>query len=538
MSYGLLPPEYITGESSPMRLPSVEGINASIGEYASPEAALHGVGSMDQRTIDMLTSTYQKRTGDAFADPFEDMKKRRDAFVMNQALGGASISVGQFGPSILNPASAPAPVQAARPAAPFQPDATSAVPALLQRPDESQPLGPVAAPTTHPLAAFIPPAPSAWMQRDLIGQQLRQAAEKDNANYRLSDATLQLHNAVDPATGKVDANKLRNLVLQRANLSGQNAMLSRITKNNPRILSDPSYLSDSLFTHDAAGKVIPNEDYHPILNDPTFRQEMERSPAEAAALYRAFSNRDLKTDIAAHSQALSEQQKNRQQVIESMGRSVEADPVSGDLYKTITNKDQFGSGEYQLSKAPVTDFEKELIDRGEWQRHYGIDLPGRGGLKAIPGMDKQGLQEYRSAVREYMAKHPNATVAEGSEAVLSDAAHKKLMDSQNPVSDQRSGLVKTGDTVGQFMLHLINRGIIGTPNRKEGLLNPLLRGVNDVFYGIPRSLGADLPRSPQIPLLPVPTDEQLIQSNRNTPNASELLSQADKYLAERGFGQY
>ena len=38
---------------------------------------------------------------------------------------------------------------------------------------------------------------------------------------------------------------------------------------------------------------------------------------------------------------------------------------------------------------------------------------------------QEGLQEYRSAVRDYMAKHPNATVAEGSEAVLADAAHKK-----------------------------------------------------------------------------------------------------------------
>ena len=82
-------------------------------------------------------------------------------------------------------------------------------------------------------------------------------------------------------------------------------MLSRIVKNNPRFCPMPAYLSDSLFTHDASGKVIPNEDYHPLLNDPTFQQEMDRDPEGAAALYHAFSNRDLGNDIKAHSQSES-----------------------------------------------------------------------------------------------------------------------------------------------------------------------------------------------------------------------------------------
>lgn len=529
MSYGILPPEYISGESYPMRLPSSDAVMATIGQYDSPEAAQYG---MDQRQIDMLTESYRKRTGDAFADPFKDVAQKRDTFMMDQALNGASIaSGGRMGPRLL---SNPVPTTAlarARTAPAFQPDLNSPVPPMLQSNDVSPQVARSPEVATlqpaiqnNPLAAMLP-QPSVWAQRDIANEQLRGMMTKANALYHLNDSDMQLTNSLGP-NGMVDFGKMRDLVLKRANALGQHDMLTRLYQKDPNVLNMASFQPDSIFTRDAAGKVIPSNDYHKILDNPNFIQEYQRDPQGAAALYRAFSDRDLKTDIDAHSQLIANQAKNRQQVLEGLD-SVEADPISGDRYKTVKGKDASGvSSDWQLQKVPLTAFENDLIDKGEWRKRFGRDLPNEGGVRRPAGMTDKGLEEYKTALRDYMAKNPKASIAQASSIVLSDIKYKKDQ-IENPSQDTRPGLVKTGDVLGQSLIELINRGFIGRANKAEGILNPMLRGgpLNTAVRLPLHAMGINLPKTFQVGQLPVPTDAERIKEYQDTPNIKDVGTQ-------------
>ena len=184
-------------------------INSSA--YANPEAAQADFEEHAPRAMDYLKDQYQRATGDWFADPFKDASDARARTVSDAALAGAPIIAGSQQGSRIMPGWVP-------------PDCHH-VPLILRFYNFQ-----LARLNFMILVRFCKiclrflneqqTSENADALMQFLSPETRKlVSDRQSMNYRLADQNLQLHNAVDPATGQVDSAKLRNLILQRANIS-------------------------------------------------------------------------------------------------------------------------------------------------------------------------------------------------------------------------------------------------------------------------------------------------------------------------------
>jgi hypothetical protein len=423
---------------------SLDAIDQYIGSYATPEAAEMDTFSNAPRGYDYLEKNYQDLTGDAFAHPFEDAKNARARAMTEAAMNGASVATGSnTGMRMLSlpTPGAPPPVQA-------DPIVANAN-------------------TKHTVPTLAPTLPSGSLPLSPLGTRevaraamLKMMQTKGN-QYRLASSDMQI-----PAPS--DANYL-DVLSKRAALTGTADAFEKIRQTNPTALQtqtggDPRFARLQGKDGKAIGATI-----HPLAFDDTFQELARQQPEKAQALYHAVTNRDYATDHDAQVQLITEQRDARKKIIEGI-KGLEADPITGDMYKVVETKDFDGSIKQQ--RMPITPLDRAAIEaEGGAKRIYGVDLPGMGGLKKIPGMTDKGHNEYKNRAAAIRAKNPDLPVEQVSKMALATMK-----------ADQ--GKVRTGaqgegvgllDTLMQF-------------NPKEtlaaGVVNPLvsmMRSTNKVF---------------------------------------------------------
>jgi hypothetical protein len=453
----------------PTDLQSIEG---ALSSYATPEAAVSDFDSNAPRGRDYLIKQYQTLLGDAFADPFADMAKSENSDMVKAAMGGASIATGSnMGMRLLSQPMAPAPATTAATTGPTIP-----------------------LPTLSPLG-------NNEVTRDNL---LRMMQMKGNAD-RLASSDMQI--PAPNSSGYMD------VLGRRAALAGVSNEFGRI---NPSVFTTPVDANDPRFARTQAGKAI-GMDIHPVAYDPNFQEIARRDPAKAAALYRATTNRDYDTDVKAKSQLLVEQRDARKKIIEDI-KSLEADPVTGDLYKTINFKDFDGTIKQQ--RLPVTPLDRAAIEaEGGAKRIYGVDLPGQGGLPKLPGMTDQELVQYRSRTQQLM-KEKGLDVQSASAL-----AHRMLYAEQN---SRNAPVTTTPQRPGfQRALESLTDANISGANVVPKLLNFMLS----------RGAYTDEEQAP-IPLIPHPDWNK--PANASNLSLMDILREsanfARGYPAGRDFG--
>lgn len=71
----------------------LQGMQKLIGNYASPEAALHDFDEHAPRARDYMIDQHRRLTGEMFSSPFDEAGKSRDNALMQAAMSGLSVSV-------------------------------------------------------------------------------------------------------------------------------------------------------------------------------------------------------------------------------------------------------------------------------------------------------------------------------------------------------------------------------------------------------------------------------------------------------------
>lgn len=456
-------------------------IAATIGGYETPEAAEMDFRNNAPRGMQYLTDQYQRLSGDAFANPFEDAQKQRSEAMIRAAMSGASVATGSnTGMRLLGmPDVGGPPAPTATPLA-RRPVATS------QQPTNSPPVAPALLPS---LAGNV----------DVRNEALRSMLTTKGQLYRLQEKDMQIPDVID--------DKFYSTLQKRANLLGVGNEFSKI----PAQYLTASINDDPRFDKTQAGKAI-GMDIHPIAYDEHFQEVARREPEKASALYHAVTNRDYDTDVKAKSQLLTEQRGDRRKLIEGI-KGLEADPVTGDLYKVVERTDPLGRVERQ--RVQITPLEKAAIEaEGGTKRLYGVDLPGRGGLPKLPGMSDTELVQYRDLTQKFM-KEKGLNVSAASQL-----AHKTLYQQQqermSPALAQRPGLQRWGEAATDTA--------IGTANFPIHLMNQLLSAPH-----LNLGLGQD-----PIPTIPHPDWDAL---QRNDAPISDVLREMVNYAQGRPAGR-
>jgi hypothetical protein len=418
---------------------SLDAIDQYIGSYATPEAAEMDTRFNAPRGMDYLTSRYQSLTGDAFADPFEDASNQRARAMTEAAMNGASVATGSnTGMRMLSlpRPNAPLPVQADPTVANANARHTVTAPAPVM-PNGSMPLSPLGT-------------------REVAKAGLLKMMQMQGNQTRLASSDMQIP---DPTSGNY-----LDVLSKRAALTGTGDIFEKIRQNNPTALQAPS-TDDPRFARDATGKVIGQGELHPLAFDDHFQEQMRLNPEKASAFYHAVTNRDYATDIDAKRKSIVEQRDARKKIIEGI-KGLEADPITGDLYKVVESKDPFGT--IQQQRVPVTPLDKAAIEaEGGAKRIYGVDLPGMGGLKKIPGMTDKGHGEYRNRAAELRKAHPELSVEQASaQALASMKSEQNKNRTANGPQGEKVGLL---EMLSQF-------------NPKDllaaGIVNPAISGAN------------------------------------------------------------
>lgn len=460
------------------RLAPADAIRAYIGGYDSPEAAQRLIPFSVQQSI---RSQYGDLTGDAFADPFDEARIMRDRQVAEAAASGASVSVGSNRGSRL--LSAPT-VSSPMPAANGQP------PPMIPTNMEGSPLSPLGVRTT---------------QNSLMTSMLQRQGQQ----HSMAGTDLM----VPPP----DANNYLNIIEQRASLSGSRDLFDKIQRSNPNVFSSGTASDDPRFAKvqgGKEGKIEAADALHPIALDTTFMQEARRNPTKAKALYAAVTNgRDYDTDIAGKSQLLAEQRDSRKKLIEGI-KNVEADPVTGELFKVVESKDL--GGKISQQRVPLNPMDKAAIEaEGGFKRIYGVDLPDRGGLPPLQGTTAEEQIAYRTRTQELMKKNSTLTVAAASKL-----AHRQLYEEQRDkvaTQEGRPPWVHAADTMAKFMGNTVNAFT-------DTVVNPIIQGGDRAINDPLRAMGL-LPqtRAAMIPPLPIPSEMELEEQYAATPSLMDIF---------------
>lgn len=406
---------------------SLDAIDQYIGSYATPEAAESDTRFNAPQGYDYLTKQFQNLTGDAFADPFKEASDQRARSMTEAAMNGASVATGSnTGMRMLS---------APRPMAP---------------PVQVDPKAPVA-PTAMPLGL------SPLGNRDVAKDQLLKMMQMKGNQERLASTDMQIP---DPSSGNY-----MDVLSKRAALTGTSEAFEKIRQENPTALQtqtggDPRFARLQGKDGKAIGATI-----HPLAFDDHFQELARQDPNKANALYHAVTNRDYATDHDAQVQLITEQRDARKKIIEGI-KGLEADPITGDLYKIVESKDPFGT--IQQQRVPITPLDKAAIEaEGGSKRIYGVDLPGMGGLKKIPGMTDKGHGEYRNRAAELRKAHPELSTEQASaQALASMKSDQNKNRATNAPQGEGVGLL---DTMMQY-------------NSKDalaaGVVNPVISAAN------------------------------------------------------------
>lgn len=438
---------------------SMDAIQSYIGGYATPEAAAMDTPSAP---TNYLNSQYQRITGDAFADPFEDAAKNRNAAMIEAAANGASVAVGSnTGQKLLS------------------------VPILPpQGPQVMSGSGGGVA-----LASMMPalsPSGQRTADNSILTSMLQMrggAANNARADMQVPEPT---------------ANNYLQVLGQRANSIGAGDLFSKIQRSNPSAFSAGISADDPRFARiqgGANGKVEAADALHPIANDPHFREELRRNPTKAQALYSAVTNgRDYNTDITAKSQLLSEQSDSRKKMIEGL-KGVEADPITG-VY--THQKETIGlGGEVTIKKVPLTPHEVAAIDtEGGFKRIFGVEVPDKGGLPPLPGKTTAAQnQDYRTRVAALVAE--KKIPAKEAANIVHGQMFTEQQQQKSGVATSQSGPGLKGNA--RTMMEFMGSGI-NTLTQK--MANPLFQTIADTIYG-ERGRSGDVDEAFQIPPIPI-----------------------------------
>lgn len=405
---------------------NLDAISQYIGSYTTPEAAEMDTRSNAPQGLDFLKQKYQAITGDAFADPFADASTARAHAMTEAAMNGGSVATGSnTGMKLL---SLPPPPPASTPTA----------------------LGPGVTPTTSGS-----PLLSALGNRQVAKDSLLQMLQAGGNQYRIAGNDLQIPHPT--------AANFLDVLEKRSAVAGATDEFRKIQRENPDALRPAAEIGDPRFARTAAGKAIGQRDLHPLAMDKTFQELSRQDPHRANALYHAVTNRDYATDIEAKRTSLVEQRDARKKIIEGI-KGLEADPVTGDLYKVVERTDPLG--QVQQQRVPITPLEKVAIEaEGGTKRLYGVDLPGQGGLKKIPGMTGEGHTEYVNRTQEFRKKGLSVEEASRNAIASMKADQLKKAGPATP-STLVSNLMKTAQGMTDTM--------IGQANLAPKLLNFLL----------------------------------------------------------------
>lgn len=433
---------------------SLDAISQYIGSYATPEAAEMDTRSNAPQGLDFLKQKYQGITGDAFADPFADASTARAKAMTEAAMNGASVATGSnTGMKLLSLPNAPAPTTA------------------------------VTTPGVSPAAPSGSPLLSVLGNRQVAQDSLLHMLQGQGNQYRMASNELQIPHPT--------AANFLDVLEKRSAVAGATDEFRKIQRENPDALR-PVGGGDPRFARTAAGKAIGHGNLHPLAMDETFQELSRQDPQKANALYYAITNRDYSTDIEAKRTSLVEQRDARKKIIEGI-KGLEADPVTGDLYKIIETKDFDGLIKQQ--KVPVTPLDTAAIEaEGGAKRIYGVDLPGMGGLKKMPGTTPEEHSQYTSRTQEILKQHPDMKVADASQL-----AHRQLYAEQQQKKEPAkpstlvSNLMKTGRAASD--------SLIGQANLVPKLMNFLL--TKGAYTGAEHPGGYANSQAP-IPLIPHP----------------------------------
>lgn len=436
----------------PTTLPEIQNYLAS---YASPEAAESDLQFNSPQGGDYLNKQYQALTGDPMASPIEDAKRARDAAVLQAAGNGASFAVGSpMGPSMLSaPATAP----------------------TLSGPPMTGNTGgvPVAPPPLNSQGQLVSPT----AQRSNANAAITSMMQGQGNQFQMAGKDLQLPDA--------KANNYLSILDKRTAAAGVGDLFGKIYRSNPELFAQGSAADDPRFARvqgGKEGKIEAADALHPVALDPTFMQEARRNPQKAQALYKAVTNgRDYNTDIAAKSQLLAEQRDSRQKLIGGI-KNVEADPVTGDLYKMVETKDLAGNLTQQ--RVPLTPFEHAAIEtEGGFKRIYGVDLPDRAGLN-LPGMTPQETADYRARTQQVMKE-------KGLDAkAASDLVHRQMYAEQSAKGKAPPSSATTSDGTGGM---LDTMGFTQPEDYIAPSVNPIIKAANLLKGGLnitPRATNA------------------------------------------------
>lgn len=410
----------------------MQSIAGALSSYATPEAA-----EMDFTKApggrDYLTNQYQRLSGDYFADPFADFFKGHTDDMVQAAMHGGLVATGSnTGMRMLS-----------RPMTPPPP--------LLPPPNSM-------APAAQPLSS-LSPLGNKEASNSLITQMLQNSPQMNR---------LQIP---DPSS-----NDYLKVLEQRASLAGARDEFIKINQTNPTALKYGAR-SDPRFSVDSTGKVIAEDELHPLANDTTIRDLIRTNPIKGHALFHALTGQDYTEAIQAKTASMIAERKNRQEHIKGI-KGIETDEITGDRYKVVEKSDPLTGGVVQ-HRVPLTPLDEAIIAKEKGTKGiFGVDLPGEGGLPKVPGMTNAGHEDYRARAAELHKLHPELTTAQVSQQTL--ASMKAEQSKAGVTSGQNPSLV---EMLSQFdpneiTAKMTNANVVAPANVLKEMLNLPSRATN------------------------------------------------------------
>lgn len=455
----------------------VNTIDSLIESYGSPEAARSNFQE-NPNANDYITSQYQKQTGDYFADPFKDAEKRRDAELMSTIAGGRTIGPNGTPLSTVSTAS-------------------------------GSNLGPsiIGISPSSPLRQGPQPQQQQFQGMNGSGQQPQTPNYFDMAMVKNPLPTVDSTDTQTQGPSKFDFSQRRR-VAELGNLGV--SLYQSLKKSNPEALA-PTDQNKQELELDPSGKPIAGKVLNlKLYNDPRFQKLLQTNPEAAHKFYRAAYGRDLQQDItmqAAHEASVN---KSDREVLDQFKKSGDFDPITGDPFIRQMVPDKFDPTVQNEVKRPLSFFEKKVLEKsGAFENVTGQKRPEGMDVTATGANTPEEKKAIRMEIAKQQAAHPGEPIQKSmlrARSVLASSAS-----ATGDTNDPRPWYLKTADTAGQLGAGAVNAGPIDT-------LNMGLRGANSLFYGIPRVLGANLPYAPQVPHLPVPTNQNLINRFQNDQN--------------------
>lgn len=433
----------------------LQGIQALLGSYASPEAAERDI-FRSPHGRDYVEDEYRRLTGDEFANPYADASRSRDAEVMNAVAGGASFAFGgSSGPQMLIP------------------------------------------PTAIPSQSS--PTTSRRRANGLVASNPEVATlQSDPYEEALARPSLQFSAAVGAnpfAEGKdminPDLSPSDRIQRNRANTAGGAAaeLWQHYAKNAPELLRPPT-TSDQSLEFDDKGKPIAGDVLHrKLFDDPKFQNLLRTNRTQAANFYKAVTDRDLATDIQMQGGRQASMQKAQQSLVDEFNqKNGRFDPYTGEATMTRQVADPLNPGQFKDVEMPVGDAMKAAVSRYYTARTdqplpQGFDVSGAGSITAEQQM------ALRQRMKQLKAENPN--VPDNAIMML---AQKELFGVGGRPAAPPSKMGAAASAIDTMITGAINKGFVDPMNQSRFVELPRATtfaeknrtfgdDIGDFFYG-------------------------------------------------------